>query len=230
MMNRNLLVGLVLALVVAACAFGRMRGGPSSQPPAHPGAESLTAAREARASDSAIPPAGGRIGFIDLETVYNTCRQSKAFEAEMIKFVKEGRTQLDPLEKELKRLQEQHQMLAATAPERADLEKQLRQKKGEYDQASEPWERDLNRKQLKERERIYRLIRELTARVAKARGFDLVLADIDTPHPNFSAESSRDLVEALAEYSLKVQKKAVLYGAREVDLTEAVLEAVNAEP
>lgn len=230
MKNRNLLLGLVLALVVAAFAFGRMKGGTPSPAPGHAASDPLTGPREARASDAGVPAGGCRVGFVDLQTVYNSCKQSKAFELEMTRFVKEGRLQLDPLEQSLKRLQEQYQMLAPSAPERADLEKQLRQKKDEYDHASEPWERDLNRKQLKEREQVYRLIREVTARIAKARDFDLVLADIEEPHPNFSAETSRDLNEALADYSIKVQKKAVLYASREMDLTAAVLEAVNAEP
>jgi outer membrane protein len=221
---------LVLALVLAAFALGRMRGDRPSPAPGRPAAAPLPGPREAQASGPELPSGGCRVGFVDLQTVYNSCKQSKAFELEMTRFVKEGRLELDPLEQSLKRLQEQYQMLAPSAPERADLEKQLRQKKDDYDHASEPWERDLNRKQLKERERVYRLVREVTARVAKARNFDLVLSDIEEPHPNFSAETSRDLNEALADYSIKVQKKVVLYASREMDLTAAVLEAVNAEP
>ncbi len=121
-------------------------------------------------------------------------------------------------------------MLAQGSPERADLEAKIRQNQEESLRLSEPWERDLQRKQLKERERIYRLIQEVTARIAKARGFEMVVADIEEPHANFNSESSRDLKNALDEYAFKIQRKTVLYVSREVDLTAAVLEAVNAEP
>ncbi len=219
--------GLILGLFLLNRGAGLGgRPGPSPGQPAEPS----TAPSEAVAGDAPALASSSRVAFIDLETVYNSCRQTTAFDVEVEKFKLEAGKKMEPLHKELMKLDERIRILAKDAPDRPDLEAQFRAKQKDYDSAAEPEWRDLNQRSLKTRERIYTTIRACVAKVAKARAFDLVLADIEAPHVILKSETAEAYDAALREYSVKMQRKAVLYGAREVDLTAPVLEAVNAEP
>lgn len=169
-----------------------------------------------------------RVGFVDLETVYNSCKQSKAVAAEITKFREEGARQLKPMRDEIERLEERLKDLADAAPERAKLAAEVSAKQREYLIASEPWSMDLNKRLLQARVRIYMLIRDAVARVAKARGLELVIADIEEPSADLNGTSAREFDNALDSYTGKIHRKTVLFAAKEVNLTAEVLEAVNA--
>ena len=230
-MNKRsaLMALLVVALLGAALALGGRGRKPSSSVPDPSSAPRppASAPAEAVAADGA---ATSRVGFIDLETVYNTCKQTKAFDLEVEKFRQEASQKLEPLQKELDQLKELGKNLDPNSADGTALGDKFRAKRKEYEKAAEPEWRDLNGRSLKTRKKIYTLIRTAVAKVAKARGIDLVLADIEEPEIVQRGDSADALDAALREYSMKMQRKAVLYGAREVDLTSAVLEAVNSEP
>ena len=222
-----------LAGVAVATVFWRGFQHPALQPaPVAPPVfrpSLVSPAPEAVAGEAAVP-ASGRIGYIDLESVYNQCKPTKNFDAEIGKLVEEMNKQLNPLHDELLKLKERHDVLGPQAPERAALEAEIRDKQKAGSAAQEPWMRDLNKKSLAAREKIYNLIRSAVQKVARDRGIDMVLADVEEPHANFTGPSSDDFERALQEYSMKMHRKSVLYASKDVDLTAAVLEAVNAEP
>lgn len=226
-MNRTLAIVLVVALAASAYLMGRSQpgrpaGGAGPLPP-------VTGTSEANASDAAVGE-GSRVGFVDLQTVYNTCKQAKAFEVEMRAFGEEVKKQVEPIEMDLEKLRERLQLLGPGASDRAALEDQVKAKLRERDRLAEPWYRDGARKQLKKRSELYDKIREVTGRVAKSRGLEVVIADIEDPHPNLGAEDLERLDMALKDYTERIHRKRLLYGAKSVDLTQAVLDAVNAEP
>lgn len=226
MNNRTLLTAL---LVVALLGAGWVLG--HRQNPANPATSGQPAA-EAEAAEGA--GMGSKVGFVDIESVYNSCKQMKAIDLEIQQYVDQGQKeiapQMAPLQQDLKRLKEKIEMLAESAPERKPLEEEFLAKQRKLGTLAEPWEKDLNLRKLKARERLYTLIRTCSERVAKARSIDLLVADIEDPHADLSGESARAVDAALGLYSVKMMQKRVIYAAKSADLTAAVLEAVNAEP
>ena len=170
------------------------------------------------------------VAYIDLESVYNRCKQTKAFDLEIDKFRKEASQRLEPLQAEIEKLKEQLKNLDKDVPAAAALEGQYRAKVQEYNKAAEPEWLDLGQRSLKTRKRIYTLIRDCTAKVAREKGVSIVLSDIEEPDYVLKDTTADAYEQALRDYSMKMHRKEVLYAAPGTDLTQAVLDAVNAEP
>ncbi len=200
---------------------------PSGSPAASTARPAVDLPAPADASDSRAP---ARIAYVDLATVFVSSKQAKALEAELSKCKAQGFDQLKPLQLEGDKLGEQLKNMAKDAPERPALQTQFEQKAREYAQIAEPWERDLAMKRFKGREKIYVLARSTIERIAKERGVDMVLSDIEDPRPDMTGANSEQVIQAFESYMGKVYRKSVLYSGRDADLTQPVLDAMNAEP
>ena len=174
--------------------------------------------------------ATGGPAFINLETVYNSCKQTKGCDVEIGKLRQDLVTRYDPDRKALEEIQQVGNTKDPNSKEWADLKKEFDAKNQELQRKLEPDFREINSRSLKAHERIYTLIRTCSAKVAKERGFSMVIADIEEPHVVLAGESARAYDEAEQGYVARMKRKTLLYANPAADLTQAVLDAVNAEP
>ncbi|GEM_PF-6467980 len=224
-MNTKSVLVLVVGLLGGAVLFHFLNPSRGTASAPHSRGDVLPSRAEAASGSGS-----SRIAFVDLTTVFGSCRQAKALEVSLNQCKSQGGEQLKAMHDEGAKLEEQLKNLSKDAPERVAMEAQLRQKAQEYALAAEPWERDLAKMRLKGREKLYTHARTVIERLAKERGFDLVISDIEDPHPNLGGTSSEEIIQAFDSYAAKTYRKTVLYAGREADLTQAVLDVMNAEP
>ena len=231
-MRRLMNTKTALVLVVGLLGgFALFRFWDSPHAPASPQAGQIPVPARAEAASEAKANASSQaVAFIDLESVYNKCKQTKAFDLEIDRFRKDASQRLEHDQNDIRKQEEQSKNRDKAAPDWAKLETEYRARMQEYNTAAAPVWLDLNQRTLKTRKRIYTLIRDCTARVAKEKGVAMVLADIEEPDYVLAGTSADDYDKALRDYSMKMHRKQVLYAAPGTDLTQTVLDAVNAEP
>jgi Skp family chaperone for outer membrane proteins len=81
-------------------------------------------------------------------------------------------------------------------------------------------QRRMNRETMAQVEKVYRDVRDATARIAQDAGYDVVL--LDQPDPELNAENFQQMLAQIAD-------RKVLYAGERVDLTDTVIRRMNNE-
>lgn len=163
-----------------------------------------------------------RVEFANVVRIFNQLRETQELRAVMAAQAKDLDVQRIQKSNRVRELQQQRDGLAADDPKRAELQSQLRTASAELDVWIRLSQEDIKQDQKQKIKRIYDQITATITEVAKERGTQLVLAQQTPEVPDMTSISVEQLRQMLNE-------RDVLYGEPSIDISDAVIAAMNAK-
>lgn len=166
---------------------------------------------------------GARIAVIDINKVLNSWNQATTEEVKLKTQVEEFEGQHKQRVEEMKRMDQASKLLEGKAKE--EKEKELASRKREYEAFKSVHLKKIFEAQRDLQVRWYQRINQTAADLAKEEGFDLILVSDDAP----SLGNAQDLEEDFMNFKRAVNLRKVLYARDDIDLTQKVIDRLNAE-
>ncbi len=167
---------------------------------------------------------GTKLAVVDLVRVFNDFKQTKTLNAKMFDIRKQLTDEADKRQQEINALRE---ALDGFAPDSADYHQRsqdLMRKRVDL----EVWQRiqleELGSHHLRWIKRTYQMVTDEVAKVAKARGYDLVVTREEMDEPNTTDTSK--LMQATMQ---QILNRKVVYSTPNIDITDEVLRSLDAE-
>lgn len=162
-----------------------------------------------------------RVEFANVVRIFNQLRETQDLRTVMATQARDLDAQRIQKSNRVREIQQQRETLAADDPKRAELQSQLRSATAELDVWIKLAQEDIKQDQKQKIKRIYDQITATIGEVAKERGTQLVLAQQSPEVPDMTSITIEQLRQMLNE-------RDVLYGEPSVDLSDAVVAAMNA--
>ncbi len=160
-----------------------------------------------------------RIGVVSVEQVFKNSRRSAAFREEAADELDRLEAELDKLGKEIEAEKAGLRTLKPGSSEHLGLMEGILTKSASYQAKQKFYEQQMMVKEQRMIEGLYKSILEQTAKVAEAKGLDLVF---ERSEPKLPASSGNELTVAISTHK-------VLYSKGAVDITEDVLAGVDSD-
>lgn len=194
--QKAIIIGLIAAIVLGVMGYESLF------------AEAKTAA-----------PSATKIALVSVRTVFQNCKKNKEYKdkttAEQDKVIAE----LEKLNKEIDAIQADLKTRKVGSDEYLKLMKEISDKKASLEGQKQYYQEQFKVKDQTWTEKMYLEILDVVGRIAKQKGYDLVLEKDDIELPAASA----------TELMLTIRTHKVLYANEDMDLTNEVLAAVDAQ-
>jgi Skp family chaperone for outer membrane proteins len=195
-LNRLLIIGFVITVI--AISFGYRQG--------------------MAASEKQIVPS--KIAVVDVTKVLQNSKKHKQWQEKMTKDEDQMKAEFDKAKKELDVLQANLNLLKSGSKDYVDAMKEFLDKKSLLDAKDKFYQEKTNMEMQQWTESLYTLLLDITAKIAKKKGIDIVLAQeqLDLPAPS------------LRDFMLSMRTKKVLYCDAQLDITDEVLTVLDETP
>ncbi|MBW8015918.1 MAG: OmpH family outer membrane protein [Planctomycetes bacterium] len=195
MKSKNLIIVILLSLLVSVCVF-----------------------HEKGIAESVKKIVPAKIAVIDIEKLILEGKNNEQFESRQISRKEKATAELENLRKEMLALNKSLATLKPTSKDYDKYVRALREKDFLYEARGKFLQQDLDHQILKWREFSFRSIMREAEKIAKAKGYDIILSKQAQRWPSRSHE----------ELMMIIQTTKVIYHSEELDITDEVLEAWNA--
>jgi len=159
-----------------------------------------------------------RIGVVSIIKVMATGTKAREFEQSLTTEGEKIKAELSKLEEDIKSARD---VLRVLKPDSSDFKKrsrELMEKEIELESKAKFYQQEFGIRQQRWTEESFKAILELIDKVAKAKGYDVILAKEEYQWPSASPN----------DLNLTVKTSEVLYHSEEMDITADVLAAWNA--
>lgn len=163
-------------------------------------------------------PRGMKIGFVDLTRALEKYERRVVLEKELQELHDTLSRQDDVSTKELRRVTDEMEQLAMGSPERVEMEGRRRKLAADLETFRRTSMEKLNKRYVDMILQLYTRIVQETDAVARERDYDMVIKD-QTMEPE---------VGRRGEVVLQMSQRVVLFSKPEYDLTNSVIERLNA--
>jgi Skp family chaperone for outer membrane proteins len=194
-MKNTAIVCLVAAIIVGAIGY-----------------ESLFA--EAKATTGAT-----KIGLVSVRSVFQNCKKNSDWKTKMTAEQDKVIAELDKLNKEVDALQADLKTRKTGSDDALKLMKDITEKKASLEGQKQYYQEQFKVKDQMWTEKMYVEVLDAVGKIAKQKGYDLVLEKDDVDLPAASA----------TELMLIIRTHKVLYHNEDMDITSEVLAAVDAQ-
>jgi outer membrane protein len=194
-MKKSVIISLVAAIIVGAIGY-----------------ESLFAETK---------PASGatKIGIVSVRSVFQNCKKNADWKAKMTAEQDKIIAELDKLNKEVDALQADLKTRKAGSDDALKLMKDITEKRASLEGQKQYYQEQFKVKDQMWTEKMYVEILDTVGKIAKQKGYDLVLEKDDVELPAASA----------TELMLIIRTHKVLYYNDDMDFTGEVLAAIDAQ-
>jgi Skp family chaperone for outer membrane proteins len=160
-----------------------------------------------------------KIGLVNLREIFQKNKFNEAFDAQMEQEKGKAMQEIDIATKTIDTLKAQMKAMNVGSADYLDRMGKALEQQGALQAKKEYYQQYMDAKQQRFTEDIYTKTKEVIADYAAKNGFDLVMVKDEIQFPS---ASPNDLMLALST-------RKVLYSAPEMDITAAILEALNAK-
>lgn len=172
-------------------------------------------AAEEKASVAGSPQ---KIAVVNLRTIFQRNKLNEEFDGRLETEKNKAMSEIDTINKKIESLRSEMKTRTVGSNDYMNLMSQVLEQQGLLQAKKEFFQQSFEARQQRFTEDIYTRLRDIINDYASKNGIDLVLVKDEIQFP---AASPNDLMLALST-------RKVLYSAPEMDITDAVLEAVNA--
>jgi Skp family chaperone for outer membrane proteins len=170
----------------------------------------------------AEPKAAGapaKIALVSIRSVFQNCKKNADYKAKMTAEQDKIIAELDKLNKEIDALQADLKTRKAGSDESLKLMKDITEKKASLEGQKQYYQEQFKVKDQMWTEKVYLEVLDVVGKIAKQKGYDLVLEKDEIELPAASA----------TELMLIIRTHKVLYYNEDMDITSDVLAAVDAQ-
>ena len=192
---------IVMAAVLAAITLG------------------ITSYSTSAAGAAAVGKASPRIAVVNLRTIFQRNKLNEDFDAKLAQDKEKAMGEVEAITKKIDAIKADMKTRASGSNDYLNLMSQVLEQQGLLQAKKEYYQQYVDSRQQQFTEEVYTKTKEAIADYASKNGIDLVLVKDEIQLP---AASPNDLMPALST-------RKVLYSAPELDITDAVLEMVNAK-
>lgn len=161
-----------------------------------------------------------KIAVVNLRTIFQKNKLNDDFDAKLDQEKTKAMGEVEAITKKVDALKAEMKTRTVGSNDYMSLMSQVLEQQGMLQAKKEYFQQAMEARQQRFTEELYTKAKEAIATYAAANGIDLVLVRDEIQFP---AASANDLMLALST-------RKVLYAAPELDITNAILEAVNAMP
>jgi len=165
---------------------------------------------------AAMGPA--KIGLVSVRSIFQNCKKNTDYKAKMMAEQDKIIAELDKLNKEIDALHADLKTRKAGSEDSMKLMKDIAEKKASLEGQKQYYQEQFKVKDQMWTEKIYVEILDMVGKIAKQKGYDLVLEKDDVELPAASA----------TELMLIIRTHKVLYYNDDMDFTSEVLAAIDA--
>jgi Skp family chaperone for outer membrane proteins len=170
------------------------------------------------AEPKAVTSGSQKIALVSVRAVFQNCKKNTDYKAKMTAEQDKIIAELDKVNKEIDAIQADMKTRKAGSDEYLKLMKTVSEKKGYLESQKQYYQEEFKVKDQAWTEKMYMGILDVVGRVAKEKGYDLVLDKDEIELPAASA----------TELMLIIRTHKVLYYSENLDITNEVLAAVDA--
>lgn len=152
-----------------------------------------------------------RLGVINMERAFENSKQKAVLETELESQLRARLSRLEKLETDIKKVQQSMALVESGSTEYLDYQEEVAVKQATLKLYDERFRGELQKRRVQSFDRIYAEIRNVTAQVAEEMSLDVVLQKTLTIDDKMPAWES------------------VIYSRAHFDITEAVLQKLNAK-
>jgi Skp family chaperone for outer membrane proteins len=177
------------------------------------GYESLFAETKAPATGTT------KIGLVSVRSIFQNCKKNTDYKAKMMAEQDKIIAELEKLNKEVDALQADLKTRKAGSEDALKLMKDITEKKASLEGQKQYYQEQFKVKDQMWTEKMYVEILDTVGKIAKQKGYDLILEKDDIELPAASA----------TELMLMIRTHKVLYYSEDMDITSDVLAVVDAQ-
>ena len=196
MKTKNFVIGILIFTLAGVLVFERIGTADSSK---------------AKAPKTAV---------VNIRKILAASEKNREFEAQLNQEAQQIQEELAALEKDIKAAQDVLKVLKPSSEDYKKRSQELMEKQIRHEAKKQYFQQNFNAKQQRWAEESFKGLLKVVDKVAKAKGYDLVLAKEQFQYP---AQSSNELM-------LMINTTKVLYSSEELDITSDVLEVWNDTP
>jgi Skp family chaperone for outer membrane proteins len=174
---------------------------------------------QAAADKTPAVKAAGKIVVVNLREIFQKNKFNEDFDTKLEQEKTKAMQEIDAASKKIDALKAEMKTLAVGSNDYMNRMSQALEQQGILQAKKEYFQQSMDARQQRFTEDLYTRTKEVIAEYAAKNGIDLVLVKDEIQFP---AASPNDLMLALST-------RKVLYAAQELDITEAILAAVNAK-
>jgi Skp family chaperone for outer membrane proteins len=194
-MKNKVIVCLIAAMVIAFCGYERLFA-------------------EAKA-----PTGPTKIALVSVKTVFQNCKKNKEYKDKMNAEQDKVFAELKKVDADIKAIQADLDTRKANSEDYLKLVKEITEKKAFLEGQKQYYQEQFKVKDQMWTEKTYVEVLNTVGRIAKQKGYDLVLEKDEVELPAASA----------TELMLIIRTHKVLYYSEDLDITSEVLAAVDAQ-
>ena len=192
MKSKNIIIVILLSLLVSVCVLHE---------------------KSIAKSGKEIAPA--KIAVINIEKLMLESQKNKQFEEKYKSEKQQAEAELKNLEKEINTLAESLKSFDPSSKDYADRSRAVMKKQLDHEVKGKFFQQEFANRVLRWREFSFRSIMKEAEKIAKARGYDLVL----------SKQAQRWPAKYHEELMMVIQTTKVIYNSEDLDITDDVLKA-----
>ncbi len=181
-------------------------------------AMALTSYNGYAADKTVVAKASPRIGVVNLRTIFQKNKLNEDFDAKLEQEKNKTMAEVEAITKKIEDMKAEMKTRTVGSNDYMGLMSQVLEQQGMLQAKKEFFQQSMEARQQRFTEDLYMKAKEAIADYAAKNGYDLVLVKDEIQFP---AASPNDLMLALST-------RKVLYSSPELDITDAILEAVNA--
>jgi len=170
------------------------------------------------ADKTVVAKASPRIGVVNLRTIFQKNKLNEDFDAKLEQEKNKTMAEVEAITKKIEDMKAEMKTRTVGSNDYMGLMSQVLEQQGMLQAKKEFFQQSMEARQQRFTEDLYMKAKEAIADYAAKNGYDLVLVKDEIQFP---AASPNDLMLALST-------RKVLYSSPELDITDAILEAVNA--
>ena len=189
MKSRNVVMGILVGLIVLVLGYGQGWA---------KGEKGIVAAK---------------IAVVNLDRIFENSKKSVQWQEKMRTEDSKARGEIEKMSKEIEAVRADMDTRKAGSVDFLRLAREGVEKNAVLEATKKFYQQEMSMKEQQRIEQMYQEIRVVIAKVAKEKGFDMVLAQEQPEFP----------VSGLNELLLEIKTSKVLYHAEEMDITNEVL-------
>ncbi|MBI5367525.1 MAG: OmpH family outer membrane protein [Planctomycetes bacterium] len=159
----------------------------------------------------------GRIGVINIKDVFTRYQKAKEFEDRLEAETKSEKQNIERMDKEIKDLMEEIQILDPSSELRKEKTEKLIQLDSLLKYRVEQWNQKTQQRLNENTALIYNEIRDECDRYGQENGFDLIL----------KSEAARLEVKSKESANQRVNRRSVLYYGKDLDISDGITKGLN---
>jgi Skp family chaperone for outer membrane proteins len=171
------------------------------------------------AESQPTPAATARIGVVNVRSLFDGSTRAEDWKEQILKGLSEARKELVLMEQDRNQKLQQIKGMDADSPSRRDIQREVELIEARWEWKDERLRREYAAQHAAATNALYREAQGIIAEIAKSKGLQMVVK-LDNANPNGRVTS------AIIEHHIST--RGILYAENELDVTQEVLDALNA--